>query len=69
MNHAPFVPVVLGQAMGDHLDYVGNGTLIVVTGNTHQDIRNFNFFDAFCGIHSQGRIIVHRSLLYTFRKI
>jgi hypothetical protein len=33
--------------MGDHLDHVGNGTLIVVAGNTHQDIRNFNLFDAF----------------------
>ncbi|MBA7673629.1 hypothetical protein ES703_81832 [subsurface metagenome] len=46
-DHTPLVFIVLGQTMGHHLDHVGDGPLIIVTRNTHKDIRGFDFFDPF----------------------
>jgi hypothetical protein len=52
----------LGKAMRDHLDHMGDGFLVVVTGNADQNIRAADFLDALGRVGSQCRI-VHECLL------
>ncbi len=46
-DDAPLVLVVPGQAVGDHLDDVLDGALVVVAGDAHEDIGGFDLLDAF----------------------
>jgi len=43
--------------MRDHLDHMGDGFLVVVTGNADQNIRAADFLDALGRVGSQCRIV------------
>ncbi len=54
------VMIVFCQAVGDHLDHMGDGPLVVVAGDSNQDFRRFYLLNSLGSIWPQGSVIVHK---------
>jgi len=50
---------MMEEAVADHLDDVGDGFLVVVTGNPHKDVRTPYFFNPLGAVSPQRRIVMH----------
>ncbi len=59
-DHTSPILVMHGQAVSDHLDHMGNRLLVVVAGNSDEDVGRFNLLDPLACITSDSRIVMHR---------
>jgi hypothetical protein len=63
-DDAALFPVMLGQAVGDHLDHVRDGALVVVAGHPDQNVGGVDLLDAFGRVPSQRGVIIHERYLF-----
>src|SRR4030042_4098225 len=59
-DHTSPIFIMQRQSVTDRLDHMDNRFLVVVTGNSYEDVGGFNLLDPLTGITSDSCIVMHR---------